>query len=120
MISVASLFVSFSAKREAKSAALLSYRLKAVEHIRLAIADILLHDHINKGTVANIRDATQLSRTVFGPSIRASMETLFGTGWKLEGKPFSERTEQEHKEKEFLAEQIQKILQRMLFESAVL
>jgi hypothetical protein len=33
------LFVSFSAKREAKSAALLSYRLKAVEHIRLAIAD---------------------------------------------------------------------------------
>jgi hypothetical protein len=81
---------------------------------------ILLHDHINKDTVANIRDATQLSQTVFGPSIRASVEILFGTAWKLEGKPFSERTEQEHKEKEFLAEQIQKILQRMLFESAVL
>jgi len=117
-ISVASLVQAASAKREAKSAALLSHRLKAIEHIRLAMGDILFDDHINKDTVANLREANHLSKTVF-PSISESVEKLFGIAWRLQDKRFSERTEQEHKEKEFLREQIQKTLQLMLSESAV-
>jgi len=60
-ISIGSLVVSILAKQEAKNAARLSKGVDAIGHVRLAIGDILIRDHIDKSTVADISEAYQLA-----------------------------------------------------------
>jgi hypothetical protein len=118
-IAVAALRVSLSAKREAKNAAILAPRREAIEHVRKAAGDIVLADHIDSGTTLSLAKAIALSKMVFTKKVSASLENLHGIAFRLQGKSFSQRTEQEAKDRDVLVHQIQKTVETMLSEAEV-
>ena len=108
IIAALALAVSFSAKREAKKIALLPRKLEAIEQVRKAMSDILFDDHIDRRTTSSLAEAIQLSKMVFSGDISSNLKNLHGIAFHLEGKPCSQRTEQEAKDRDFLADHFKK------------
>jgi hypothetical protein len=62
--------IASRAKEQAKKAATLEFRAKAIEHLRKALFDIENNQLVKTETVNNVRDAMQLSELVFGGEVQ--------------------------------------------------
>jgi hypothetical protein len=111
--------VSLRRANRANKAALLSCRLKAINHIREAFGDLALHGVVEAKTTAAIREAFQLSSLVFERSVSDTLEKLHGIAFRLEHKSVDRYTEQDESEKESLTSQIGGVLERMRSQAAI-
>ena len=112
-VSLLSLLVSFQAKRQAKSAALLGHRREGIGHVRNAIYDVTVDGNITTKTVDSIRDALQLSSLVFSRRVSNMLDGAHQIAFRLEGKPFDQKPDKDEKDNEALAEQLEAVLTAM-------
>jgi hypothetical protein len=75
VVSIASFVLAISAKRQAKKAATLGFRVEAINHLRAALSD-MDHGGITSRTVDTIHDAIRSTELVFRP--RCQRETPQG------------------------------------------
>src|SRR5215217_2743319 len=76
LISVGSIYLAASAKKQSRKTALLSSRREAIERMRSAYNDAFLEGRIDQETVNELRVAYQMSRLVFGKRIFESLHGL--------------------------------------------
>jgi hypothetical protein len=113
VVSVLSLIVSLTAKRQAKSAASLGLRHEAINHIRAAIYDVRLDGNITSKTVSSIREALQSSPLVFNGTVSNMLDTAYKIAFRLQSNPSERQTDQDERDMDVLAEQLDAILSAM-------
>jgi hypothetical protein len=118
IVSIGSLRVSLLAYRQAKTASALAKRLEAITHIRQAIGDVTLHDHISGETVTSISEAFRLSQLVFSPAVFDKLDGAHKIAFRLSGKSFDQRTPQQDQDRVELERLLQTTLSAMEKEAA--
>jgi hypothetical protein len=118
-ISVLALIVSGLAFRQARATALLTSRREAINHVREAFGDVVLHGNVTSKTTSAVREAFQLSSLVFSKTVIAGLDRLHGIAFRLEHKPTERWTDPDWNDKETLGSELQDLLKRMQSEAAV-
>jgi hypothetical protein len=81
VVSIASFVLAISAKRQAKKAATLGFRVEAINHLRAVLSDID-RGGITSRTVDTIHDALR-SELVFSPEVRERLHRASATIFRL-------------------------------------
>jgi hypothetical protein len=97
----------------------LNKRLEAINCVREAVGDVALQGVVNAQTAATLREAFQLSRVVFKPSVHDTLEKLYRIAFRLQHKPTERYTDQDETDKEFLMSELGNVLERMRSEAAI-
>lgn len=118
-VSAVALGVSILAYRRSGQTAQLCTRREAIDHVRVAYGDVILHDHIDSMTVESLREACQLAQLVFNKEVSAKLVRLHGLAFGLESRPFSKRSDREQNDRDSLADGLTTLLGTMKSEAAV-
>ena len=118
-VSSAALAISILAYRQTRKTALLSSRREAIEHVRSAYSDVVIHGNIDGKTTSSIREALQISSLVFSNKISKPLDDLHGIAFRLQHKPLERHTDKDWEDKELLASELEKILAAMKSEAAL-
>jgi K+-sensing histidine kinase KdpD len=78
-ISIASAVIAWRAKEQAKKAATLEPRTKAINHIRQAHFDITNNGYVTSETINNIQEATNLAALVLSREVRNGLARAYET-----------------------------------------
>jgi hypothetical protein len=116
-IACGALAVSFLAYRRARNAAALSPRREAIIHVGNAFDDVARDGNITTKTAASIRDARQISSTVFRAKIIGMLDQAFVIASRLQHKPFDRLTDQDFNDKELLEALLNNVLKAMTEEA---
>ena len=106
--------MSVLAYRQATKGSLLDTRLKAVNHVLTAKSDVSFNGNITAETVANIREAFQLSSFVFGSNVRRGLDQAHRCAFRLQQMPFDQQTVQYSNDKAFLEKLLGRVSQVMI------
>jgi hypothetical protein len=82
VVSIASFVLAISAKRQAKKAATLGFRVEAINHLRAALSD-MDHGGITSRTVDTIHDAIRSTELVFRRDVRERLHRASATIFRL-------------------------------------
>jgi hypothetical protein len=78
IVSVLAMVISGAAYRQARKTGSLQQRREAINLVRSAFTDVTLHAHIDDRTVANIREAYQISLLVLSKRVSDKLTKLAG------------------------------------------
>jgi hypothetical protein len=87
--------------------------------VRSAFTDVTLHAHIDDRTVANIREAYQISLLVFSKRVSDKLTKLAGIAFRLGHKPLERKTEKDLDDEHMLGDELQKVVEEMQSEAAL-
>ena len=118
LISVGSIYLAASAKKQSRKTALLSSRREAIERMRSAYNDAFLEGRIDQETVNELRVAYQMSRLVFGKRIFESLHGLCTRANTFAVKSKERLTAEDFENEKAIGKEIERILEAMLSESA--
>ena len=82
VVSIASFVLAISAKRQAKKAATLGFRVEAINHLRAVLSD-MDRGGITSGTVDTIHDAMRSTELVFSRDVRERLHRATATTFRL-------------------------------------
>src|SRR5262249_12492774 len=82
VVSIASFVLAISAKRQAKKAATLGFRVEAINHLRAVLSDIN-DGGITSRTVDTIHDALRSTELVFSRDVREKLHRASATIFRL-------------------------------------
>jgi hypothetical protein len=82
VVSIASFVLAISAKRQAKKAATLGFRVEAINHLRAVLSD-MDRGGITSGTVDTIHDAMRSTELVFSRDVRERLHRASATIFRL-------------------------------------
>jgi K+-sensing histidine kinase KdpD len=111
-VSIVSAVLARKAMQQAKKAATLEPRTKAIEHMRRALFDINNNGLITRNTVNSIRDAMHLAALVFGRDVRKALAQAHSEAPRLNMQS-QERKDQEIQDTRALGPKLQQLIDRM-------
>jgi hypothetical protein len=112
--------VSLAGKRQAEKTATIVERYKAINHIRDAFNDVILHGNITNETVASLREAAQISAVWFTtPGLLETLNSMHGTAFRLSGVSWEHHTEQDRRDIEALKANLGAVLKIMRKEASL-
>jgi hypothetical protein len=91
VVSIASFVLAISAKRQAKKAATLGFRVEAINHLRAVLSD-MDHGGITSRTVDTIHDAIRSTELVFRRYVRERLHRASATIFRLNSPAARETT----------------------------
>jgi hypothetical protein len=119
-VSLASVVIARGAKQQAKQAALLERRAKAIKHVRQAYDAIDNNRFVADEDLKNLREAQLLSELAFGPKAQEALDEAFSTARRLNSSPPDQRKVQDFRDKlDRLGEDLRALLTRMNEEAAL-
>src|SRR4051794_32303035 len=77
-VSIASVFIAYKAKEQARKAATLTSRIDAIGHLRHALEDVIISS-ITSETLHNIEQAMHLAKLVFSQDVDIVLGVARGT-----------------------------------------
>jgi hypothetical protein len=110
-VSIASFVLAISAKRQAKKAATLGFRVEAINHLRAVLSDID-GGGITSRTVDTIHDALRSTELVFSGEVRERLHRASATIFRL-NTPVARRTTHYPKDVIGLKDELQTLLTQM-------
>jgi K+-sensing histidine kinase KdpD len=111
-VSIVSAVLARKAMQQAKKAATLEPRTKAIEHMRRALFDINNNGLITRNTVNSIRDAMHLAALVFGRDVRKALAQAHSEASRL-NMPSQDRKDQDIQDTRALGPKLQQLIDRM-------
>ena len=111
VVSIVSFVLAISAKRQAKKAATLGFRVEAINHLRAVLSDID-RGGITSRTVDTIHDAMRSTEIVFSRDVRESLHRASAAIFRL-NTPTARRTTHYPKEIIGLKDELQTLLTQM-------
>jgi hypothetical protein len=119
-VSGMSLLVSQAGKRQAEKTAAIVERYKAINHVREACNDVILHGNITNETVASLRETAQISAIWFTtPGLLETLNDMHGTAFRLNGVSWEQYTEQNRREIDALKTNLGAVLEIMRKEASL-
>jgi hypothetical protein len=112
LVSIASAVIAWRAKEQAKRAATLEPRTKAISLVREAIHDATRDGLVTGKTVKSLQEALHLSALVFGQGVRNDLDRAYATADRL-NKPSEYRTEQDQDDRIALGKDLHALVARM-------
>lgn len=83
-MSITSAVIAWRAKQQARRAATLGQRIEAINHVRVALHDLIQDGFFKTKTTDSIRNALHLSAVVFGGRIGKELEQAYTTAYRLQ------------------------------------
>jgi hypothetical protein len=118
VVSIVSAFFSYRAQKQARKAAMLGPRTKAIERIRQAHFAITNNRFVADQELDNLREAKNLCELVFGREVQRALAQADSKARRLNGR--ADRKEQDFRDTlERLGEELQALLVQMNREAAV-
>ena len=111
-VSIVSAVLARKAMQQAKKAATLEPRTKAIEHMRRALFDINNNGLITRNTVNSIRDAMHLAALVFGRDVRKALAQAHSEACRL-NMPSQDRKDQDIQDTRALGLKLQALIDQM-------
>jgi hypothetical protein len=84
LVSIASAVIAWRAKQQARKAATLGQRIEAINHVRVALHDLIQDGVVKTKTTDSIRNALHLSAVVFSGRIGRELEQAYATAYRLQ------------------------------------
>ena len=84
LVSIASAVIAWRAKQQARKAATLGHRIEAINHVRVALHDLIQDGFVKTKTTDSIRNALHLSAGVFSGRIGRELEQAYTTAYRLQ------------------------------------
>jgi K+-sensing histidine kinase KdpD len=118
-VSIYSAVIAWRAKEQARKAATLEPRNKAVTHLRNALYDTTKHARVTGKTLNSIQQTMHLAATVFSQPIRDGLDAAYAKAMHLHKRLDIELTDQEEQDTLALSESLQALISQMNKEAAL-